>query len=151
MKRPLLLVRQKYSFSCTASVLQTAHHFLCGEVLSHENAIRLTNCRPDGASLVKVARILQKLSGALWTPLQSVCSVRRALDAGNLVIAADSLTYVDDHAVLLVGVTSCGLYVFDPATGRVHWRRDQWARDASGEFIVLKRTRTTRPGRRARI
>jgi hypothetical protein len=140
MKRPLLLVSQKYSFSCTASVLQTAHHFLCEEVLSHEQAITLLNCRPDGASLEKVAKILKRLSGARWTPLKRVCSVRRAIHAGGVVLAANTTDYEDDHAVLLVGVTPYGFRVFDPATGRIAWKSDQSVKAAAnGEFIAIQR------------
>lgn len=139
MKRPLLLVPQQFSFSCTASVLQTAHHFLSGEVLSHERAIKLLNCRPDGASLERVARILHRLSGARWNALRRISAVRAALYAGKLVLAGNSLDYVDDHAVLLVGVTPYGFQVFDPVPGRIVWKNDQSVKAAAnGEFIAVQ-------------
>jgi predicted double-glycine peptidase len=135
---PVVLFRQTTDYSCTASVLQALVHSFTGELLEHEHAIRLTRCRPKGASLEKVAKALSKRCGTKSKPLKSLNSARSALRAGKFVISHDSTTYQpQDHAVLLVGTTQKGWYVADSNLPSVKWRSDNWLRAAANEFIAL--------------
>ena len=123
---PVRLFRQTTDYSCTASVLTALVHSITGETLSHEQAIRATRCRPNGASLEAVAKALAKTCGARSKSLKSLKAVRSALRAGRLVISHDALTYrPDDHAIILAGATTKGFYVADSNFSRVRWRREK--------------------------
>lgn len=131
------IFQQRYDYSCTASVLQSVHHYLTGEAMSHEEAIRITECKPDGAQLSVIASALRSLTGARTRKLRRMSEARRSLRAKRFVISCDNLSYCDPHAVLLVGSTRAGFYVLDPNTARITWRRDQWVKEAADEFIEV--------------
>ena len=134
-------IQQRYKYSCCAAVMQVANHFLTGKRLSHEKAICLTGCRPNGATFTRVARCLSRLSGATCRELNSLAAVRRAIDRGHLVLACDNGTYEDAHAVLFCGVTRAGIYVFDPASGHVRWRHNRWVAQVTNEFFCIEQSR----------
>ena len=135
---PVRLFPQETNYSCTASVLMTLVHAITGETLSHEQAIRATRCRPNGAPLENISKALKRSCRARSTPLRNLAAARRALQAGRLVISHDKITYrPDDHAILLAGATKKGFYVVDPNCDRIKWRREDRMKEAANEFIAV--------------
>jgi len=133
---PIKVHRQWTSYSCTASVAQmVAQHY--GFRLLHHQAIRLIKCRPDGATLGTVARALKRAYGLQARRLRSKSQLRAALNNGQPVMTNDSVTYEDDHAILLIGQTPKGFWVADPAVGEVYWKHERQFLAAADEFIAV--------------
>ncbi len=134
---PVLVVEQEFPYSCCASVLQATTHFLSGRLLSHQEAIHLTNCNPDGAQLEDIAMVLRKECRVRTKALRSRSAVRAALKAGNPVISCDNISYAEPHAVLLVDATQKGFYVADSIPQTIRWKSAEWIKRAADEFIVV--------------
>ncbi len=129
---------QTYEFSCCASVLQTALHALTGEVIEHDDAVALTKCAPHGAQLSRIATALRKRCRVKPTRLSRLAAVRRALNAGQLVISSDVVSWGGRHAILLVGATPKGFYLADSNLPSVRWKSEGFVRRASDEFIAIE-------------
>jgi hypothetical protein len=131
--------QQLTSFSCSASVLQSLHRYFTGEALSHHRAIELLRCKPDGASLARIASVIKRrVRRCRSRQLHSPSQLRQALKAGFPIIASDDLTYAPDgHAILVTGFTPKGFHTIDPATGKNRWRTSQRLLAASDEFIAI--------------
>jgi predicted double-glycine peptidase len=132
----ILIHQQEYDYSCVASVLQMLYHYITGRRMSHRRAIKLTRCKPDGAELKSIARIMHKLCGTNSTNLRELKTVKAALRLGIPIIASDETTYEDGHAILLIGSSAKGVYVVDPNTAEINWRTDACVRK-SEEFIAI--------------
>jgi len=134
MKLPIRAFQQQTSYSCVASLLQSLLLFYKGETISHERAITLAQCDPEtGAELTNIATALKMTPRQLTTWV----AVKKALFNGQPIIADDNVSYVDGHAILLVGATDNGVWVLDPNTAKTVWRTKEWLWDASEEFYVL--------------
>ena len=130
------LHRQWTNFSCTAAVAQMVCHYY-GIKLTHVKAIKLTKCLPDGASLPFVARMLRQEYGLTIKSLKTKAQVHAALKRGEPVITNDSVSYSNNHAVLLVGETPKGLWIADPAVCEVYWRHENQVMAGADEFIAV--------------
>lgn len=134
---PVKPYRQWTPYSCCASVFQMVAAYY-GVRVSHLKAIKLTRCHPDGASLTSVARVLKREYRLRPKHLTSKRQVRAALKRGEPVISNDSLTYEDDHAILVVGQTAKGFYCVDPVLGQVRWKHQQRFMAGAHEFIAVR-------------
>lgn len=138
------LHRQWTTYSCTAAVAQMVLHYY-GIKVSHREAINLTDCRPDGAYLADVAKKLRLEYGFKIQFLKSAAGIRRALRRGEPVITNDSASYVEDHAILLVGETPKGFWIADPAICEIYWRHEKQFLESAGEFIAVSRPKIPPP------
>ena len=129
-------VRQWTSYSCTAAVAQmvAGYHDIR---LGHRKAIELTKCRPDGATLPFVARALKREHGLQHRTLRSRAQVRAALRRGEPVMSNDSVTYENNHAILVIGATTKGFWIADPAVGEIYWRHERQFFAFSQEYIAV--------------
>jgi len=134
--------RQEHSYSCGAAVMQALSNHL-GKELTHAQAIRLTRCKPNGATLERLANALMALHGCVVRRLKQASAIRCAIADGAMVLAGDTLTYVNDHAILIYGFTHNGFFYLDPARGATFWQPDDWFFEAGDEFIAI-RTRKSR-------
>lgn len=132
----VMMHRQWTNYSCTAAVAQMVAHYY-GIQIGHRKAIALTKCKPDGASLSAVARALKKSHGLRPRTLRVRSQIRSALQKGQPVMTNDSLTYENNHAILLVGETPKGFWIADPAIGEVYWRHERSFFAAAEEFIAV--------------
>jgi len=137
VRLPIRPRRQWLSFSCTSSVLQMTEEFLSGRKLSHFEAVNLMACRPDGASLKKIASVLKKRIRCTSKALRSAREIRQALTKGAPVLASDNFSRPFDHAILLSGFSPRGFYFIDPIDAREHWRSDRQVLRCSDEFIAI--------------
>lgn len=133
---PIRVRQQAFAYSCVATCLQMIYEHFTGQRMSHRRAIQLTRCKPNGAELQSVPRIMRKLCGASSRKLRSLDQVRAAIKLGLPVLGSDETTYKDSHAVLIVGESATHFCVADPATGRIRWRTSEWLLD-SDEFLVV--------------
>ena len=108
-----------------------------GIKLGHREAIQLTDCRPDGATLPTVAKALHRSHGLRSRTLRSRGQVRSALRNGEPVMTNDEINYVSSHAILLVGQTPKGFWIADPAIGEVYWRHQDRFFAGADEFIAV--------------
>ena len=108
-----------------------------GIKLAHRQAIRLTDCRPDGATLGSVAKALRASHGLRSRALRSRAQVRTALRDGLPVMSNDELNEGGSHAILLVGQTHKGFWIADPAIGEVYWRHQDRFFAGADEFIAV--------------
>lgn len=133
----VIIFPQRYDFSCTASVLQSVVHSATGKTISHDHAVALTRCCPNGAQLSDVATAATNLYGAGSRTLKNLRAARFALARGRVVVSCDNRTYGEPHAILLVGVTPKGVYVVDSNRSDVCWKKDQWCRKSADEYIEV--------------
>jgi hypothetical protein len=133
----IYLYPQLHSYSCTAAILQAASAYL-GLELTHARAIRLTRCKPDGASLEQVAKVLKGLHHCPTRRIARAKTVRKALRNGAVVLAGDCLTYSADHAILIFGCTDDYFLILDPAASSCEWKPDSWVFKAGNEFIAVR-------------
>ena len=131
--------QQWRAYSCTAGVLQSLHHYHTGARLSHRKAIGSTGCRPKGATLKQVAKVMKRQHHCTFRPLRDSAAIRRALRAGSPVLAGDNETYEHDHAILLIGHTRKGFWLVDPAIGAHRWRSEKRLMRTSDEFIAVSK------------
>ena len=106
--------------------------------MSHPKAIKLTKCKPDGASLTHVARVLKCEFGLRPKSLRTRRDVRAALKRGEPVISNDSFTYAEDHAILVVGETAKGFYIADSVVGQIRWKHEDRFMAGASEFIAVR-------------
>ena len=128
--------RQWTPYSCTASVAQMVAGYY-GIKLGHRQAIQLTDCRPDGATLGSVAKALKDSHGLRSRALRSKAQIRTALRQGLPVMSNDYLNDGGSHAILLVGQTPKGFWIADPAIGEVYWRHQDRFFAGADEFIAV--------------
>lgn len=128
--------RQWVSYSCTATVLQMAEEFVTGRTISHFQAVRLIGCKPDGASLNKIASVLKRRTRCNARQLHSANQIRKSLKQGP-VLASDDVSRPFAHAILLSGFTPRGFYFVDPIDAQVHWRSERRILANSDEFIAI--------------
>jgi hypothetical protein len=133
----LKLHRQWATYSCTAAVAQMVAHYY-GFNMSHREAIKLTQCHPDGASLAFVARMLKKQCALSTKSLHTRAEIRSALKRGEPVMGNDGVNYGNNHAILLIGETPKGFYVADPAVCEIFWRHEDQVITAGEEFIAVR-------------
>jgi ABC-type bacteriocin/lantibiotic exporter with double-glycine peptidase domain len=133
---PVKAFRQWTGYSCCASVLQMVADYY-GNSVSHLRAIKLTGCRPDGASLTHVARVLRREYGLHPKHLKSKAQIRAAIQRGEPVIANDFISYLNNHAILLVGETPKGFWVADPVVGQIRWRHERQMMAGADEWIAV--------------
>ena len=129
--------QQEHSYSCGAAVMQAVSNHL-GKELTHAQAIRLTRCKPNGATLERVAEAMMTFHSCVVRRLKQATAIRCAIADGAMILAGDKLTYVDDHAILLYGFTHEGFFYLDPARGATFWQQDKWFFDAGDEFIAIR-------------
>lgn len=132
MKLPIEPMQQETSFSCVASVLQMLDRYYTGFNMTHDQAIALTRCNPDGAELNIIGKILRRKRQAL----QGIRAMRRALRDGHPIATDDNETYADPHAILVHGETPKGFWFVDPSSGEEVWKPANWFR-ASTEFLIF--------------
>lgn len=114
---------QNRGYSCGASVLQIVTRYFKGYHISHEKAIELTRCKPDGSNTKDIKRALKKigLNGKLIR--RHEITIKKRINEGNLVIINDNFTYSpDDHWILISGYTENFFYIFDPNTNEIRRR-----------------------------
>jgi hypothetical protein len=70
---------QQFDYSCVAACLQMIYEHFTGRRMSHRRAIRLTRCKPDGAEVKSIARIMRRLCGTNSTNLRTLDAVKAAL------------------------------------------------------------------------
>ena len=128
--------QQLTSYSCTAAVAQMVTSYYDIR-LGHRRAIEITHCKPDGATLPAVARALKSSHGLPHRKLCTRLQIRAALRRGEPVITNDDQTYEHDHAILLVGETTNGFWIADPAVGKVYWRSASTFFAGADEFIAV--------------
>ena len=133
---PIKATRQWTEYSCTAAVAQMVAAYY-GIKVGHRKAIELTKCKPDGATLEYVARMLNRQYGLTPKALRTIGQIRKALVDGHPVMSNDALTYTDDHAILLVGQTPKGFWIADPAVCEIYWRREDKFKAGAHEFIAI--------------
>lgn len=133
MKLDISPLQQQTPHSCVASVLQMLSRYYDHFPMTHEQAMVLTKCEPDGAMLECIGPIL----GRKCKPLSGLEDVADTLEFGHPVISNDSVTYIDNHAILIIGYSRLGFHFIDPATGTLKWRRIEWFQKASSEFFIL--------------
>ncbi len=119
-----------------------------GVKISHREAISLTGCRPDGALLVDVAQELHRQHGLKMQTLRSASAVRKALRSGYPVISDDSVSYRENHAILVVGETPKGFWIADPAICEIYWRHEKQFLEGADEFIAIKSCKKIPPFRK---
>ena len=134
---PVIVFQQRTRFSCTASCVQSLWKYYAGETIGHRKAIDLVKCRPDGAELIKIARVMKKHHKCRIQRLHRPSMIRSAIKKGAPVIAADNLTYSDGHAILITGYTPTGFWTSDSAVGAHIWRHEKRLLRASDEFIAV--------------
>jgi ABC-type bacteriocin/lantibiotic exporter with double-glycine peptidase domain len=108
-----------------------------GIKLSHSAAIELADCKPDGATLLSVAKSLKKSHGLCHRTLRKQSEVREALMRGEPVMSHDALTYENDHAILVIGATAKGFWIADPLLGEVYWRHERAFFAAADDYIAV--------------
>lgn len=135
---PVRVFPQTYDYSCCASALQTALHVLTGEVVEHDEAVILTKCAPNGAQLSRIATVIRRRCPVRPKRLSRLAAVRRALNAGQMVISTDCVSWGGRHAIVLVGATPAGFYIADSNVPVVRWKREAWVRRAADEFIAIE-------------
>lgn len=128
--------RQWTSYSCTAAVAQMVTHYY-GLPLSPRAAIRLTDCRPNGACLPDVAKALKRDFGLHHRSLRGIAGIRRAISQNKPVISNDEISYGESHAILVIGSTPKGLWIADPAIGEIYWRHERRFLAGADEFIAI--------------
>jgi hypothetical protein len=130
--------RQWTTYSCAASVTQMAYGFVTGKRMGHRKAIDLTKCRPNGATLDKVAAVLKRKTKCVARDLpRRHSSLKSALSKGSVLLAGDSKTYDDEHAIIILGFSPRGYWLVDPAVGVFTWRNKKRVMTASDQFIAV--------------
>jgi len=129
--------RQWTNYSCCAAVAQMVAQYY-GIRLGHRKAIQLTKCKPNGTTLEKVGKVLSREYGLVARSLRTKNQIRRSLQQEYPVMTNDSLTYVEDHAILLVGETPKGFWIADPATCSLYWRHEDRVMAGADEFIAVE-------------
>lgn len=128
---------QLYSYSCTASVLQSSLQFAGALPPSHDEAVEMLKCNPDGAYLRKVAMFLRKRANATTKALNGISEIRSALRKGGIVISSDDVRYGEPHAIIIIGQTRCGFYIADSNHPKIRWVRTHYLRQSSDEHIAV--------------
>ena len=105
--------------------------------LSHRKAIELTGCRPDGAILSEVADTLAREYGFQIRHLKTKAGIRKALRRKQPVMTDDSVSFRENHAILLVGETSKGFWIADPRTCEIYWRHEDRYMAGADEAIAV--------------
>ena len=127
--------RQWTPYSCTASVAQMVAHYY-GMKMSHRQAIKLTQCKPDGATLEDVAKALKREHGLKHRTLRRG-DVRGTLRKGLPVMSNDAISHSGDHAILVIGQTPKGFWIVDPGYSEILWRHETQFFAASNEYIAV--------------
>lgn len=134
---PVPVYQQKTPSDCGPAVLRMLFGFFTGRVLPQSSALRLTKWTKDGVYLHEIPRAMRKLTGSRSKRLPNLSAARAALRKGIPVVSNDSVTYADDHAILLVGKTPKGIYAADPNTGEIRLKSTKWMKVASDEFYAI--------------
>jgi len=112
---PIRRFAQTTGYSCVASVFQSVLHYMANKKISHQHAIDVLDCEPDGALLTDIPKVLRKKFGVPARSRQiKISQIRNAIDKKSPVIAADVKTWKDEHAVLVIGYNDDGYWVLDP-------------------------------------
>lgn len=112
LRLPVRPYQQWTGYSCSASVAQMAYEYVSGERMGHRQAIKITRCKPDGATLESVAKVLKRKTGCVTRELpRRHAALRSALSKGSVILAGDTKEHESDHAILLVGFTPRGVLV----------------------------------------
>ena len=141
------LARQWTDYSCTAAVAQMVTNYY-GIDLSHRKAIELTGCKPDGAMLSDVGDRLAAEYGLKVRSLRTKTQIRKALQREQPVMTNDSLTYDENHAILLVGETPKGFWIADPRTCEIYWWHEDRLMAGADEFIAVEGEKPVEPRQR---
>lgn len=132
------IYRQETPYSCCAAALQTIFHYHDARI-SHKDAILLLNINEDGGYFIDVARACSKYLKTRYKTLKTISQIEKYIFLGNIVIAADNVTYQDAHAVLIVGFDSKNFSILDPNTAKItFWDKNEFF-EQSDEFIVIFR------------
>jgi len=114
---PVWPCRQWTRYSCSAAVLQMGIRHVTGQRLNHLAAIRLTECQPDGCTLARLQSVFRKQGARVRSVRLSVRVFSRVLDDGHLIVAGDTLSWREDHVILVIGYTANRFWIIDPIIG----------------------------------
>lgn len=132
-------------YSCTAAVLQMVLHYVSGHALSHRDAIKIMQCKPDGALLVDIIKNIRKLGCHIESvKTRTTAKLKEKLEAGYVAIACDDESHVHNHAILVVGCNADGFWLIDPITTITSFRPTDYFLATTCEWTAVRRKNSGR-------
>lgn len=129
-------------YSCGATILQILVKHVKGFCINHEEAIRLSKCKPDGCDTKDMIIALRKLGIKSSRIQKNERYINSYLTQGCPIVINDMLSYdPDDHWILISGYTEHYYYILDPNKDYLIKRSKnkvlKWSSD-DGIFVVHK-------------
>lgn len=130
------IYQQPDAVTCVHTVFRIAADYF-GHTFSHQEVLNKLGKSKNGYTLKDAAIKLKKHCKLKHKTLYSVKEICKYIDNYYPVMASDDFTYVDNHAILIVGYDENNFSILDPNTGQITFKDKKFVFKHSDENIVI--------------